>query len=250
MKLPLSVVVPTYNEAGNIEDCLKSVAWAGEIILVDGGSQDETIRLARPYTSKMIETQNAPAETQRQKAVAAVSHPWFLFLDADERVSSGLKEQIQAVLESLAPASAYYVLRRNLFRNRPLHMHHPDYQLRLFRKDAVLSLPDRIHRKPEINGTLGHLDGELDHYFFTSVEDHIQKMNRYTTIEASYLRQNGKTVPFGKVLSYATARPIGRFIQNYLLGKGYRDGFFGLFYSLSSAYYEFAIAARLILESR
>jgi glycosyltransferase involved in cell wall biosynthesis len=247
-KIPLSVVIPVYNEERFIAKCLESVQWADEIIVVDGGSKDCTLEIAKKYATRILSTENAPAETQRLKGLREIKHSWFLLLDADERVSSDLRGQIAAVLKAVYPKAAYYVLRRNYYRGRAVHLHHPDYQLRLFQKNQISSLPDKIHRIPQIQGETGILQGELIHRFFTSTEDYLKKLIRYTAIEASYAEcQDGKSNAF-QIFKRLFLRPIGRFIQYYFLKGGFRDGFFGFFYSASSAYYDFVVAASLLIK--
>lgn len=241
-KVPLSVVIPTFNEELNIEDCLASVSWADEVIVVDGGSTDQTREKAGPYTSRILFTENAPAETQRLKGLKEIRHSWFFLLDADERVSEELAFQIAKAVASGGSKSAYRVLRKNFYKNKPVHLHHPDYQLRLFKKSEIGSLPKEIHRIPEVKGKIGVLKGELTHYFFTSVGDYVSKLNRYTKIEASYWRQAGKKVGGLNAIYYLLIRPKWRFLQYYFLKKGFLDGFFGLFFSISSAYYEIMVA--------
>lgn len=247
-KIPLSVVIPAYNEGKNLGSCLESVSWAEEIIVVDGGSHDETVDIARNYDAVVLETDNAPAETQRLKALANISQPWFLLLDADERVSEGLKDQIQEVIQSRDSLKAYAVLRRNFYRGRPIHLHHPDYQLRLFRKELAPYLPDRIHRLPEISEETGRMDGTLIHLFFTTVHDYLEKLNRYTTLEAVYWRRDQKKVSGLNTPYYLFLRPLARFFHYYFFKKGFLDGFFGFFYSVSSAYYDWAVAARVLID--
>ena len=242
-KIPVSVVIPTYNEEKNIEHCLQSVSWADEIIVIDGGSTDRTRDSALRYAPHVITTENAPAETQRLKGLTRVKNEWFFLLDADERVSEELATQIAAAVASSGQKTAYRVLRRNYYKNKPVHLHHPDYQLRLFQTSEASSLPREIHRIPEVKGETGVLKGELVHYFWTSVGDYIAKLNRYTKIEASYWKAAGKKVSGLNAFYYFVLRPKWRFFQYYFLKKGFLDGFFGFFFSFSSAYYEIIVAA-------
>ncbi len=248
-RLSLSVVIATFNEERFIEKCLLSVSWADEVIVVDGGSGDRTLEIVKKYPVKLITAENAPAETQRLKGLQGIRNQWFLLLDADERVSPALRDQIQAVLKDGVPKAAYYVLRRNYYQNKPVQLHHPDYQLRLFQKDQIPSLPTQIHRIPQIQGETGILDGELVHRFFTSIPDYLNKLNRYTAIESSYREKEAAPLGLGAAIRLLVLKPVGRFVQYYFFKKGYRDGFFGFFYSISSAYYDFVIAASQLIHS-
>jgi len=240
---PLSVIIPVYNEEKNIRDCLESVQWADEIVVVDGGSTDRTQQISSQYTPHVVSTENAPAEAQRLKGLERIKNEWFFLLDADERVSGDLHRQIEEVIRSSNPKTAYYVLRCNFRNGKPVHLHHPDYQLRLFRKSEARTLPARIHRIPKIEGETGRLSGVLVHHFFASVQDYLAKLSKYTAIEASYWRQEKRTLKGWGSIYYLIIRPAGRFLQYYFLKQGFRDGFFGLFFCLSSAFYELMVAA-------
>ncbi|HTL70420.1 MAG TPA: glycosyltransferase family 2 protein [Candidatus Eisenbacteria bacterium] len=247
-KSPVSVIIPAYNEERNIGDCLRSVAWADDVWVVDGGSTDRTREIASSLTPNILQTDNNLAEFQRLKVMDRIRNRWFLFLDADERVGEGLRRSIEEAVRAPEPKAAYAVLRRNLYRGKPIHLHHPDYQMRLFRKDALVSLPEKIHREPVVNGPVGRLEGELAHHFFTNVQDYLKKLNTYSTAEASYW--SGRQVSGGRLFYWLALRPAARFFQYYVLRKGFLDGYFGLFYSVSSAYYEWAVASRFLVDSR
>lgn len=249
MKIPVSVIIPVYNEEKNIQGCLESVAWAEEIIVVDGGSSDRTVEIARKFTHRILQTDNAPAETQRLKGLGEASAPWFFLLDADERVSEPLAGQIEkAVKEASDDVSAFLVLRVNLYRERPVHLHHPDYQMRLFRRGMEKGLPDKIHRIPRMPGRVGRLAQPLYHYFFSGVTPYLTKLYRYTAIEASYWHESGRKIRGAGWVYYLLVRPVGRFFQYFFLKGGYRDGLFGFFFSVSSAYYDWLVAIRVLLE--
>ena len=124
----------------------------------------------------------------------------------------------------------------NYYLGQAMHLHHPDLQLRLFSKNEADSLPTQIHRIPEIKGSSGQLKGELIHLFFTSVHDYFEKLNRYTTVEAEYWHKEKRNITGLKCIYYFSIRPLGRFIQYYILKKGFKDGFFGLYYCLFEWY--------------
>lgn len=245
-KAPLSVIIAAFNEEARLADCLKSVEWADQVLVVDGQSTDRTRDVAQRHGAEVLVTDNSPAETQRLKGLGRARHGWFFLLDADERVSPALRAQIERTLSAAGTNPAYYVLRENLYKGRAVHLHSPDYQLRLFKKSEAASLPEKIHRIPKVSGEAGKLDGALEHLFFTGVKDYLDKLNRYTAIEASYRR--GQKTGALKLLFGLTVKPAGRFIQYYFIKKGFLDGFFGFFYSVSSAYYEWAVTARVLLD--
>jgi len=242
-KLPVSVILATRNEEKNIEACLQSVSWAEEVIVVDGSSEDKTAELAKQFTEKVIVVPASTCEEQRLVGLKEVTQPWFFLIDADERVSEDLKLQIKQVLTS-APHSAYYFLRRNYLKDKPIHFGHPDYQLRLFNKQELLELPEKIHRFPKVKGSTGNLEGELIHYFFESVSDYIEKINFYTEKEARYCLQKPNFKPS---LLRMLLKPPARFFQNYFLKKAFLDGYWGLVFSFGAAYYEMLVNLRVLM---
>ncbi|HRK62384.1 MAG TPA: glycosyltransferase family 2 protein [Candidatus Omnitrophota bacterium] len=240
----ITAVIATWNEEANIENCLKSVTWCDEIIVVDGSSSDKTAEIAKKYATQVIVTENAPAETQRLKALKNLKSAWFLLLDADERVSPELRHDIEAKIKNPTAVTAYYVVRRNYWNGQAMHLHHPDLQLRLFQAPLVNALPNKIHRIPKIEGPTDKLSGELIHYFFSGVKDYITKLNRYTSIEAEYWYSEGKRMNGWVGFRCLWINPIGRFIQFYFIKKGFLDGFFGFFYCFCSGFYDWLTAVK------
>src|SRR3989344_2444909 len=131
-KVPVSVIIPVRNEERNIADCLKSVSWADDVIVVDGQSTDNTREIASGFTPTVIAVENDFAEAQRLKGLEFARHPWLLLLDADERVTDRLRDSIRRTIAANSPQAAYRVLRKNLYKGKAVHLHDPDYQLRLF----------------------------------------------------------------------------------------------------------------------
>lgn len=245
-KLPVSILIATFNEEAHLHDCLQSVLWAREIIVVDGGSTDKTQAIARQFTDKLLIEPNGPAETQRLKGVQEIRCPWFLILDADERVSPPLRDAIAAVIENPQAYSSYRVLRRNYRDGKPVHMHHPDYQLRFFKSSETGSLPDKIHRIPRPSGPAGMLTGELLHLFFTDWDLYQKKFEFYTSMEAHYYTRSGKRLGAADRLCRLWLKPAARFFQCYILHKAILDGGFGLKYAWKSGCYERRVAQKII----
>lgn len=243
-QISITAVIATWNEEANIEDCLKSVSWCNEVIVVDGSSSDKTVEIAKKHATQVIVTENAPAETQRLKALKGLKSQWFLLLDADERISSELRHDIEVKISSPNAASAYYAIRRNYWNGQAMHLHHPDLQLRLFQANQVTALPEKIHRIPEINGKTEKLTGEIVHYFFSGVKEYITKLNRYTSIEAEYWHTEGKRMVGWTGFRCLWINPLGRFFYFYFLKKGFRDGFFGFFYCFCSGFYDWLTAVK------
>ncbi len=245
-KCPVSVVLAVFNEEAFIEESLKSVLWAEEIIVIDGGSTDKTPEIVRRYTDKLFIEQNGPAETQRLKGVKRISCPWFLLLDADERVDERLRDSIIQATADSGPFTCYRVLRRNYRMRKPVHLHHPDFQVRLFRATETVSLPDKIHRAPSPQGSMGTLGGELRHLFFTDWGLYQKKFDFYTDLEARYWCDSGRRLGGVDACKRLWLRPVGRFLQYFFLRKGILDGGFGFKYAWKSACYERAVAQKIM----
>ena len=113
-KAPITVIIATYNEETNIKACIESVKWCQQIIIVDGSSTDKTVAIAEEAEAHVISRKKAPAEELRLEAISSITQPWFMLLDADERVSEELQQSIQSEIKSSHPQAAYYVLRRKL----------------------------------------------------------------------------------------------------------------------------------------
>lgn len=245
-KIPVSVVIAACNEEAFIEDCLKSVQWAEEIVVVDGGSTDLTQEIAGRYGAVVIATQNAPAEVQRLKGLKQIHFPWFLILDADERADPQLRDSVLKVLSDPAAKNSYKVLRRNYYKGKAVHLHHPDFQIRFFRTGEAASLPDKIHRLPQPAGPIGILQGEIEHLFFTDWTLYQKKFDFYTGLEAQYFLDAGKRLHPAEACFRLWFRPLARFFQYYFLRNGILDELFGLKYCWKSGCYERAVVVKIL----
>lgn len=237
----LSAIVVTHNEEEDIEDCLKSLEWADEIILVDGQSTDKTIEIARRYTDKTYQKENDVCEIQRIFGLDKAVGEWILFLDADERITSALKREIILLLSKPEETCAgYFIQRENFFYGHRVHYGSPDYHLRLMKKDRVKPLPKKIHQPIGVYGRTAYLKEAFLHYPFKDISDHIKSVNFYTGVEAGYLCEEGSPIlrwyNFGW---YFIIRPFLKFLQSYLFMKGWMDGFRGVTISGIAGYYEF-----------
>lgn len=236
----LSVVIVSHNEESNIIDCLKSIAWAEEIILIDGKSSDKTVEVARNYTKDIYIVDNDVCEVNRIIGVNKACGEWILFLDADERVTPGLKVEICKAIGNKSSINSYRIYRENYFYGKKVHYGSPDYHLRLFKKEEIKVLPDKIHRFVEINGRESKLKGKLLHFPFRKISDHIKKAKFYAETESNYLLVEKKVnIRWYNLGWYFVVRPLGKFFQSYIVMKGWMDGVVGIVISALSAYYEF-----------
>lgn len=240
---PLSVILITRDEEANIRDCLASVAFAREIVVVDSGSTDATVALARAAGARVLVTPDWPGfGPQKNRALALATEPWVLSIDADERVSPQLREEILAVLakdEDGGP-EAWSVPRRSSFCGQDM-LHsgwYPDRVARLFRRGAARFSDDLVHERLITRGTAGQLRCDLLHATYPDLESMLEKMNRYSSASAESMYRQGQRSSLGGAL----LRGWWAFVRTYLLRSGWRDGRLGLVLALSIAegtYYKY-----------
>jgi glycosyltransferase involved in cell wall biosynthesis len=238
-----SVTIITKNEAAHIGDALKSVAWADEIIVVDSNSTDETVAIARQWTDRVIVREWPGYVAQKNYAASIASHDWVLSLDADERVTPELAEDIRSTLSG-APAHAAYRLPRVTWHfGRWIRTTdwYPDYQLRLYDRRSARWTGKYVHEAVSVDGTTGQLGGELQHFAYRDIADHLETIDRYTTYAARQMRESGGRAG---LLQLAGHPPLA-FLRNYIARGGIRDGVPGLIISVLNAYYVFLKFAKL-----
>jgi len=237
----LSVILITRNEAGNIAGCLASVAFADEWIVVDSNSGDATREIAERFGAKVTTTDDWPGfGAQKNRALALASGRWVLSIDADERVSDELAAEIRRVVGSEDAAAGYELSRLSSFCGQ--WMRHgdwyPDRVLRLFRRGAGRFTDDLVHERLVVDGPTGGLKGDLLHDSMPSLDNAIDKMNRYTTGRAlDKLRAGGKGG-----LAQALSHGVWAFLRCYLLRKGFLDGRLGFVlavYVAEGTYYRY-----------
>jgi len=228
----ISVIIITGNEEKNISDCLKSVSWADEIIVVDSESEDATVQIAKEFTDKVFISKWEGYAKQKTYALSLAYNEWVLSLDADERVTPALADEILSMEFSNNIFDAYKIHRENYFLGKKISTcgWQNDYQLRLFRKSKT-KLTDRlVHEGFIVDGEISQLKNAITHYSYLNLKDGFNKINEYSTLEANekYKRKkvNGFTIVFFPVLA---------FLQHYLIRKGFMDGKHGLMISLMHA---------------
>jgi glycosyltransferase involved in cell wall biosynthesis len=234
--LSVSVVIVTKNEEHNIEDALKSVSDAEEIIVIDSFSTDRTVEICRKYTDKVYQQEWQGFARQKQTAVDHAKGKWILILDSDERITPELKAEITANITD-TKISGFYVPRENYFIGKWIRHSGwwPDHTLRLFRKDRGHLEPREVHEKVVIEGQAGYLENPLKHYTYRSVSDFLERSERYSDLAAREIRKNsGRAGPFS-----LTVRPIATFIKMYILRLGVLDGTRGIMLALLYSHYTF-----------
>ncbi|MBI4690356.1 MAG: glycosyltransferase family 2 protein [Nitrospirae bacterium] len=238
----LSVYILTYNEETKIEAALKSVSWADEIVIVDSGSTDRTIDIAKQYNARIV---NVPFEgfgKLRNSAIAACSHEMILSLDADERCTPEVRDEILAIIEE-PKADAYHIPRRNYFMGRWIRYSgwYPDYrQPQLFRRSAMVYRDeDVVHEGFVVNGKIGYLKNAIWQFPFRNLSQVISKIERYSNLGVKKLGARGVKGGMTKALVHA----IGNFLRMYVLKLGVLDGWPGFVIAMSSfegSFYKYA----------
>jgi glycosyltransferase involved in cell wall biosynthesis len=238
----LSVTVITKNEATQIAAALASVQWADEIVVVDSDSHDATVDIARAFTDRVVVRQWDGYVAQKNYAASLATYDWILSVDADERVTPALAEEIRAVLTG--PANEGYRMPRvtwHLGRWIRSTDWYPDYQLRLYNRQSAQWTGRYVHEAVTVNGTVGRLAGELQHFAYRDISDHLETIDRYTTYAALQMRERGGRAGFLQLAAHA---PLA-FLRNYIVRGGFRDGVPGLIISVLNAYYVFLKFAKL-----
>jgi glycosyltransferase involved in cell wall biosynthesis len=247
MKENLSVIIITWNEEKNIRECLESVKWANEIVLVDQLSFDRTLEITREYTDKIYITENKGfCEPDRMFAISKTSFEWVLYLDADERISPQLRDEIISLLSGSAEKSdAYYIHRKTFFLGRWIKECGWDiYLVRLFKKDKVL-FTTRIHEGGKPLGSVGYLKGGILHYSYRDLNEYFEKFNRYTTIYAEQEYKKGVRINKSNFMMLLFVKPIILFLYKFFLQNGFKEGRRGFFISFGAALGKFMSYAKL-----
>lgn len=229
----VSVYIPVLNEEEKIEDALASVSWADEIVIIDTGCTDGTIGIVRRYTDRIIEYSFEGFGALRNFGVEACTHEWIISLDADERCTPELKEEILSTIGDGDASDAYYIPRRNWFMGRWIRHcgWYPDYcQPKLFRRGALSYHDDAVHEGFDIHGSVGYLKHDILHLSFTSLSQVIAKMNRYSTLGAQKLEERGAR---GSITS-ALLHGLAAFFRIYVLKLGFLDGRAGFVIALGN----------------
>ncbi len=230
----IASVTITKDEERNIAACLESLKWADEMIVVDAGSADRTVELAKAYTPKVYVRTWAGYGPQKNFAMDQATADWILVVDADERVSPELRDEIMTVLYSSSSAAAYRIPRRNFYYRRWIRGagQYPDSQLRLVRRGHGRYNDLAVHEHLDVDGPVGDLTGHLDHHTHPTVASHELKIERYSTLAVEErIRSEQADVAWYHLL----LNPVWAFVKFYLFRGGFRDGLEGFIVSGFSA---------------
>ncbi len=240
----LSVAIAARNEENNIADCLASVKWADEVVLFDENSSDGTVAIAKKFTDKVFITEHQEMfHRTKQKAVDACSGEWILQLDADEVVTADLEQEIRKVISGNGQSFGYQIPRKNYIFGKWIEHSgwYPDYQIKLFKKGKGKYPCKSVHEQIEIVGNPGVLKSDLVHNHYSSVFQYVDRLNRYTTDDARYLKEKGERVVWSDAIKF----PTDEFFKRFFFWEGYLDGLHGLVLSLLQASNRLIVFAKL-----
>lgn len=235
--MSIAVVIAAKNEEKDIKNCLDSVKWVDEIVVVDDMSTDNTVNVAKEYTDKVyINDSKGDFHRNKNMAIEKASCEWILSLDADEVVPEALSDEIRQAVKS-ENIQGYYLNRRNYFLGKWVKGcdWYPDYIIRLFRK-GVTQWPLEIHDTPNIEdeARVGYLKNDYLHYSYKSMNQFLNKFVLYTTCLAREEVSKGTVITWKNFCLYFFVKPLYAFVRKYFIKGGFKDGFRGFFISFSS----------------
>ena len=241
----LGCVIITKNEEANIEACLASVGWIAERIVVDAESTDRTVELARAAGARVLVRPWPGFGPQKNHGMDEAAAEWVLIVDADERVTPPLRDEIRSRIDAWrsGDAVAYEIPRKNYFYGAWVRYAgvYPDYQIRLVRKGSARYNDVPVHENLIVQGPVGRLRHPMDHFTERRIRDHFRKFGLYTTLAA---QEKGRTVHRVRAIDLIF-RPLVVFTKSYVLKQGYRDGVRGLIVSGFAGMYTFVKYAKL-----
>ncbi len=236
-KAPLTVVVLTKNEENNILDCLKSVfGFADEIIVIDDESTDRTREIAKPFSHKILVKKMDVEGKHRNFAYAQAKNEWVLSLDADEMVTEELKVEILSVFKNNTVFTGFSIPLRNYIGGYWVKYSgwYPASKLRLFKKDKFRYEEVEVHPRAFLEGQEGHLTKDIIHKGYPDLEHFLSSLNRQTTLEAKKWINTNRKMGLGRIIW----RTVDRFIRNFFVKKGYKDGLIGFIIAFFASLYQ------------
>jgi glycosyltransferase involved in cell wall biosynthesis len=244
MRPPISACIITFNEEKNIEACLESISWVEEIIVVDSMSNDRTIELCSKHTEKVYQKEWQGHVKQKNHALDIAQNEWVLCLDADERVSPGLRREIEECLSGKKQAAdGYFFPRHSFYLGRWINHGgwYPDYKLRLFRKSKGRWGGKDPHDRVMLDGSSAYLKSDLLHYVYRNLSHQLQTVDNFSAITATIMDAEGERFSAAQLVF----RPVLKFLGTYFIKRGFLDGMPGLVISVVSSFYVFLRYAKL-----
>jgi glycosyltransferase involved in cell wall biosynthesis len=240
----ISAIVVCFNEEDRIRECLESLKWCDEIVVVDSFSQDRTVEICRQYTDRVIQRAWAGYRDQKAFAHSQAAREWVFLVDADERVPPELREEILDALGRYGSRFAAFSVPRLVYYLGRWWWRggwYPDYDVRIFRRSRATWGGLDPHERIIVDGKIRRLKNPLHHFSYRDIGDHMNRINRFTTVSAAELKSRGRRWRLADNL----VRPAVRFIRSYLWKRGFLEGFPGFFTSATAAVYVFLRYAKL-----
>ncbi|MBI2192908.1 MAG: glycosyltransferase family 2 protein [Planctomycetes bacterium] len=241
---PISATVITRNEAGNIRECLESLRWVDDLVVVDSESTDRTVEIAREFTSRVHVRPWDGFVDQKNYACSLAEHDWVLSVDADERVTPELRDEILGVLSRPeGRAEGYCLPRRTTYLGRVIWHGgwYPDETVRLFRRSHGVFVGQELHERVEVRGRVERLLHPLAHLSYHNLSDQIERVDRYSSLAAGAWYNWGRASTLAGLL----VRPPWKFFETYFWKLGMLDGMPGLIIAVMTSYYVFLKHAKL-----
>jgi len=226
----ISAIIIAGREENNIAECLESVRWVDEIIVVNSGSSDRTVEIAKQFTERVFVRKWEGYASQKNFALKQANNEWVLSVDADERISPELRQEILSL--NFSEADGFYLPRRNYFLGKQIRScgWSPDYQLRLFRKSNATLSDRQVHESFVVKGTKKKLRNELIHFTHTSLNSTFEKINEYSALEAE---EKSRAIRMSAMRIFF--KPVWEFFHHFIVRRGFTDGVHGLMVSIIHA---------------
>lgn len=235
-KVPLSIVIITKNESEKLEDCLKSASWVDDLVVVDDFSIDTTTKIAKKYTDRVYERRMDVEGRHRNYAYSLAKNKWVFSLDADERITDGLREELKHLLRKEIKHAAFTVPIKAFIGHKWVRHGgwYPGRKVRLFKRDGFKYEEVKVHPRVFYEGTCGHLENPILHYSYRNFHEFIESLNNQTTLEAEKWFNEKRKIGLAKALR----KTCDRFLKAYILKKGFLDGFTGLMFAMGAGLYQ------------
>lgn len=230
-EVKISLIVITKNSEKTLEFCLNSVGELfPEVILVDDCSTDKTIEIAQKYQAKIFQKELKSFGVQKQFALDQATGQWIFLIDSDEVATAELVQEIEHVIAQSVSLNAYKIMRRNFYFGKWLRFggKHPDWQVRLFKRGTVQFSENIVHEKVIVNGRVGHLENQINHFSYPDLNTWLQKLKMFSEFRAEELYRKGKRPSPFNFFQFCVLRPVWRFDKRFFLKLGFLDGLPGL----------------------
>lgn len=231
--MKISAIIITKDEEHSIRECLQSISWIDEIIVVDSGSKDQTLKICKEFKAKIFTKSWQGFGPQKNEALKHAEHKWILSIDADEIITPELKKEIIAITKSNNSSEAYSICRRSFYCGRLIKFSgwQSDFVVRFFQKKYCKFSNDLVHEKVLVNGVTSKTKSYMIHNAFENFEEVIKKINVYSSLSASMFYKKNKKSSLKKAIFHA----FWSFIKTYIIKLGFLDGKYGLMLSISNA---------------